>query len=246
MPSLRSLPVTLRVLFSCFLILIGVGYVTAITYLFLVDVEPHHQMGMGLVSGISMKYHGSTTGTRLEAALLGPMAGKADVLDRNRVIDWIHNGTSAEGYDKVKPIFEEHCVVCHHANSGMPIPSLSTYDDVRNVALVDTGPDIVQLARVSHIHLFGIGIIFLLTGTIFALSAAPVWLRILLVAVPYAAIVADIGSWWLTKFDPVFALVVIVGGAFMGLALAGQILISLWDMWIGQIKTLVAASKETR
>jgi hypothetical protein len=90
----------------------------------------------------------------------------------------------------------------------------------------------MQLARVSHIHLFGIGMIFLLTGIIFSLSETPIWLRISLVVLPYLAILADIGSWWLTKFIPVFGIVVIVGGAFMGVALAGQILISLWEMWL--------------
>src|SRR5204863_4789716 len=37
--SLRTLPITLRMLFSSFLIIIGIGYLTALSYLFLVDVE---------------------------------------------------------------------------------------------------------------------------------------------------------------------------------------------------------------
>jgi len=47
MISLRDLPVTLRVLFSSFLIVIGIGYLIALSYLFLVDIEPHHQEGQG-------------------------------------------------------------------------------------------------------------------------------------------------------------------------------------------------------
>ena len=236
MLSLRALPIAMRVLFSSFLIIIGVGYLAAITYLFLVDVEPHREMAMGLVDGITMKYRGSTAGTRLEAALRGPMAGRIDAIDRDHVIAWIHNGATAGDYQQVQPIFEKHCVMCHHQNSAMPIPSLSSYDDIRKVAVTDTGPSISDLARVSHIHLFGISIIFLLTGTIFALSGVPSWLRITLIVLPYLAIVADIGSWWLTKLVPVFAYVVIIGGALMGAALAGQILISLWDMWLGSAK----------
>ena len=57
MISLRSLPMTLRVLFSSFLIIIGLGCLTALSYLFLVDVEPHQKMGEGVVEGISTKYH---------------------------------------------------------------------------------------------------------------------------------------------------------------------------------------------
>jgi len=67
---------------------------------------------------------------------------------------------------------------------------------------------------------------------IFAHSETPAWFRIGLIVVPYAAILADVGSWWLTKWDTFFAVVVIVGGALMGLSLACQILISLWEMWI--------------
>ena len=85
MISLRDLPVTLRALFSSFLIIIGIGYLIALSYLFLVDVEPHQKMGQGLVEGISTKYHGSLKGTRLEAALMGSMADKLSAEDRSLV-----------------------------------------------------------------------------------------------------------------------------------------------------------------
>jgi hypothetical protein len=160
------------------------------------------------------------------------MADKLDPEDRNRVLRWIRDGAPEAGYHAVKPIFDTSCVACHSSASGLPIPSLASFQDIREVTQTDTGPSIAQLARVSHIHLFGISIIFLLTGVIFSLSEAPVWLRVSLVIIPYLAILADIGSWWLTKFDPLFGIVVIVGGALMGLALAGQCLISLWEMWL--------------
>ena len=54
----------------------------------------------------------------------------------------------------------------------------------------------------------------------------------------------DIGSWWFTKYlDPAFfAYLVIGGGGLWGLALAAQILISLWEMWIDLIKTAAGAT----
>ena len=75
------------------------------------------------------------------------------------------------------------------------IPPLASYEAVQKVAQVDTGTNIADLARVSHIHLFGISIIFLLTGAIFSLSETPVWVRVSLVVIPYLAILMDIGSW---------------------------------------------------
>jgi hypothetical protein len=85
MISLPDLPVTLRALFSSFLIVIGIGYLMALSYLFLVDIEPHHEEGQGPVEGISAKYHGSTSGTRLEAALTGTMADKLTAEERDQV-----------------------------------------------------------------------------------------------------------------------------------------------------------------
>ncbi len=57
-----------------------------------------------------------------------------------------------------------------------------------------------------------------------------------LVAVPFLAIWMDIGSWWFTKHDPIFAYIVIGGGVLMGLSLALQISISLYDMWFARGK----------
>jgi hypothetical protein len=244
MISLRNLPLTLRALFSCFLVIIGVGYLIALSYLFLVDVEPHQKMGQGVVEGISTKYHGSLKGTRLEAALMGSMADKLSAEDRNLILQWIHAGARADGYPKVEPVFAKSCALCHSAQSGLPISSLTSFEDLEKVAKTDTGPSLLQLARVSHIHLFGISILFLLTGAIFALSETPNWFRIGVVVAPYVAIVMDIGSWWATKYyDPAFAYVVLVGGAFMGVAMACQILVSLWDMWIGPLRASLGTSR---
>jgi hypothetical protein len=238
MISLHSLPVAFRALFSSFLILIGVGYLMALTYMYVVVIQPHQQMGQGVVAGISDEYHGLPNGqTLLEAALMGPMADKISASDRATVLQWIHNGTNAADYSKVEPIFAKDCVSCHMAGAKS-IPPLTSFAAVQNVTGADTGTSLTALAEVSHIHLFGISIIFLLTGAIFALSETPAWFRVCLVVVPYLSIVMDIGSWWFTKYvDPAFfAYVVVVGGAFMGLALAAQIFISLWEMWIVLIK----------
>lgn len=231
MISLRNLPLAQRVLFSSFLVLIGIGYLTALFYLVLVDVDPHRTMGMGLVSGIEMKYRGGG-GTRLEAALQGSMAENIESEERRELLHWVHDGATEAGYEKMKPIFEDNCVACHSAQSGRGIVPLTTFQEVRKLTQAGAAPSFNQLARVSHVHLFGISMIFLLTGAIFSLSATPSWLRVSLVGLPFLAIFADIGAWWVTRYEPVFAYVVVIGGAVMGAALAGQILISLWEMWI--------------
>ena len=100
-----------------------------------------------------------------------------------------------------------------------------------------------QLARVSHVNLFGISIIFLLTGGIFAMSELSVRPRVAILILPYAAIWADIGPWWITKYAPIFSWVVLVGGAVMGLMLAAQIFISLWEMWFKKSRLATALTE---
>jgi mono/diheme cytochrome c family protein len=230
--TLRTLSVPVRLLFTLFLLTIGLGYVTALFYLFVTDVDPHRSMGMNLVAGIAMKYSGSAGSTRLQSALRGSMADRTGPAEKQAIDRWIAGGATTEGFEQVKPIFDKNCVQCHSPASGLPVPPLTTAAEVKTVAAVDTGISLSTLARVSHVHLFGISIIFLLTGSIFALSELPAALRALIIAVPYLAIWADIGSWWVTKYEPFFAAVVIIGGGLMGLALAAQIAISLWEMWV--------------
>lgn len=230
--TLRGLPVTVQWLFSYFLVTVGLGYLLAITYLFLLDVEPHRKMGMNAVQATIVKYYGNRGNTRLEAALNGSMADKISPAERAEVIGWIRDGAAATEYEKVQPLFAKNCISCHSKDSGYPIPPLTSYDEVLKVTEVDWGQSLLRLVRVSHVHLFGMSFIFLLTGLIFALSEINERLRLVIVILPFIAIWLDIGSWWFTKYQPVFAYTVIIGGALMGLALAAQILISLWEMWL--------------
>ena len=127
MVTLHNLPIAFRALFSSFLILIGVGYLMALSYMYLVVIEPHQQMGEGFVAGISDEYHGMPNGqTLLEAALMGPMADKISDADRTSVLQWIHNGAKAADYSQVEPIFAKDCISCHMANAKS-IPPLTSF-----------------------------------------------------------------------------------------------------------------------
>ena len=119
----------------------------ALSYMFLVVVEPHKQMGESLVAGISDEYHGLPKGeTLLESALKGPMAGKISDADRSHILQWINDGAKVDGYSQVEPIFATNCVSCHMANATS-IPPLTSYEAVQKVAQADTGTSIADLAR---------------------------------------------------------------------------------------------------
>lgn len=235
--TLRTLSTPLRLLFSSFLVTIGLGYLAALGFMFLVDVDPHQRMGMNVVEGIIMKYYGQRNNTRLEAALRGSMANRIGAPERDQIMEWIADGSKKEPFEaNIRPLLEKNCVMCHNPKSGIPIPPLTNYDEVLKVGEPDTGQSLSSLARLSHVHLFGISLIFLLTGGIFALTEIRPWVRDVFIVIPYAAIWVDIGSWWVTKYAAVFGYTVVIGGGLMGVALAVQILVSLWEMWLAKPK----------
>ena len=234
--TLRSLTVPLKVLASVFLLTIVVAYLFALAYLFLIDVEPHTKHGMGLVAAVIMKYYGQRDTTKLEAALRGPMTEYVTDAQRTQMIQWIRAGADETDFVKVQPILKQACGDCHSASSGTGLPSLSSYTEVVRYTELDLGQSIQSLVRVSHIHLFGMSFIFMLTSLIFVFSEIPAPIRAVLVAIPFLAIWLDIGSWWFTKHAPLFAYIVIGGGVLMGLSLALQIGISLYEMWFARTK----------
>ena len=73
-PHLRDLPLAFRALFSSFMVFIGAAYLMALSYMFLSIIQPHQKMGLGLVQGIEVTYHGDPASSRIEAALRGSMA----------------------------------------------------------------------------------------------------------------------------------------------------------------------------
>lgn len=232
--NLRTVSLPVKVLFTSFLLTIGVGYLFAILYLFLVDIEPHAKGNMGLVHAVIIKYYGRRGMTRLEASMEGAMGDNVTPAQKKKISEWIRKGASMSDFELIKPIFLNNCTVCHSKESGMPIPPLTSFNEVSAYTQVDIGQSIKSLVRVSHIHLFGMSFLFLLTSWIFAMSDIAVKWRAILVSVPFIAIWVDIGSWWFTKFEPLFAYTVIAGGVLMGLSLGAQIVISLWEIWLGK------------
>ena len=230
--TLRLLPLQLKVLATCFLLTLGVGYLFALAYLYLLDVEPHTKHGMGLVASVIVKYYGQRDASRLEAALRGPMSEYVTDAQRKQLLRWIRQGASEAEFVKIQPVLKQACGGCHSASAGMAVPSLMSYAEVAPYAAVDMGESLKTLVRVSHIHLFGMSFIFMLTSLIFAFSETPVMFRAVLIAIPFLAIWLDIGSWWFTKYEPVFAYTVIGGGVLMGVSLAGQIGVSLYEIWV--------------
>ncbi len=220
-----------KLLYTSFLLLTALAYLMALAYLYTsfngIDGKP----GLS-VEDVAENYYGNRSGTQLESALRGSMAGYIDITHRNHIVKWLKSGAPEADYESlIKPMFDERCVACHSPASGLQIPDLSSYEGVKQVANVDTGVSLHSLMKVSHIHLFGIALVAFGIGLVFRFSLLPAWFKHSLTLLPFFAIFIDIAAWFLTKWDPVYAYTVVFAGGMLGLSWALQISISLYQIW---------------
>jgi hypothetical protein len=224
-------PLSMRTLFTGTLIVLGIGYLFAMLHLYNSHAGRDGSPGLSL-EDIAIAYSGNKEATKLEAALMGPMSGMLPTGEKGSVIGWVRRGLDEREYEEqIKSIMDRRCVACHDG-SNPHIPNLDGFEELADTAHIDTGVDIFTLVRVSHIHMFGLTFIFFVMGLIFSHAfVRPVWFKSAVIAAPFVAIVVDIGSWYLTKVDPAFALIVILGGALMGLSFAIQWVTSMYQIW---------------
>lgn len=231
-PLFYQLPPSMKVLFTNVLIMLGFAYILGLVQIYSVHGHEDGQPGLS-VHDIQIAYRGSADHTRLEAALLGPMSGMLPGFEAQQIIHWIHAGAK-EGEFKaaIQPILQNRCLGCHDGNSP-GLPKLVEYQDVSEVTQSDHGVSIATLVRVSHIHLFGLTVVFAVVGFIFS-HAYVKWkyVKSVIMTIPFLAIFLDIASWWLTKWgSPLFGYAVVIGGALMAASFAFQWLVSMYQMW---------------
>ncbi len=236
-----ELPYSQRVLYTATLLVLGLGYLFALIYLF------HTYAGRGTGNKMMLSYEdlvvaysGSGRGSRLESALRGPMSSMLPPDETNLVIGWLQGGSDRATYERnIKPIIDKRCMSCHDG-SNPHLPNLSSYDDIKKVTEQDTGADVFTLVRVSHIHLFGLTFIFFIMGLMFTHAyVRPVWLKCAIVALPYVAIIMDVSSWYFTKLFHPFALVVMFAGAVMGLCFAFMWVVTMYQLWFSPTPAMV-------
>jgi len=227
-----------KMLDSMFLITIGLGYLFALTHVFYSHAGRDGEAGLS-VKDVEIAYFGESHQTRLGAALNGPMSGNLEKPEQKDVIlEWIDAGTNEAAFnERIAPILNNNCIMCHSVEAEMGLPPLTSYSDVMKLTHTDTGASVQSLVRVSHIHLFGIAFILFFVGRIFILCEMNPMVKRVTVVIPFIAILIDITSWYITKIIPGFSYVVVLAGGLMGISLAMQILVSMYQMWIYKPKT---------
>lgn len=242
-----DLPYSLRVLFTAALLVIGMGYLFAMVYIFATYAPKDGNPNSLSYEDIVIGYSGSGEDSRLESALRGPMRSMLPAEDTASIISWVRAGADRPAYDnQIRPIVDKRCLACHDG-SNPHLANLNGYDNLHKATEKDTGPAVMTLVRVSHIHLFGLSFIFFIVGLIFSHAyVRPIWLKCLVVALPFAAIGVDVLSWYIVKHYHPFAYVVMLGGAAYGASFAFMWVVSMYQMWFSGRPTLVARRAHER
>jgi hypothetical protein len=230
--NLCNMGYALKLLFSGYLIAIAFGYIFGLTQILFTHGMADGEFGLSL-QDIVYSYYGDRSGSVMESKLNGSMKFNAPEEDRFKIIQWVREGARESSFDEqVKPIFEKNCTICHTANAGY-LADFSKFENVKKLSQSDEGATFQSLIRVSHIHLFGISFIFMFVGIIFSFSTGvPRKFKYPAIVMPYLFLLLDISAWWLTKFNPHFAWVVVLAGGGLGLAFAFMWIVSMYQMWI--------------
>jgi hypothetical protein len=237
--TLANLALPTKAIFTGYLLAIGLGLLMAGAQIMLTHGMADGKLGLS-VDDIVYSYHGNHDGpnaSKLESKLYGSMKDNAPPEVRLELLKWADAGApESEWENKIKPQVTLYCGPCH-AN----LPGLSNITEksvMYQMTKRDEGVSFPTLTRVSHIHLFGISFIFFFVGWIFTYATGFSSLsKAFLIFTPFAFLILDVASWWLTKMNPNFAWLVIIGGFGYSMASTVMIFTSLYQMWITPLRT---------
>lgn len=223
----------IKVLFTGYLCTVGIGYLFALIQILFTHGMADGKFGLS-VDDIVYSYYGNRSGTVLEQKLNGSMKENAPEQERFKLMEWVRDGADEEAFqdDGIDKIIETRCVMCHNKEAS-GIPSFVDFEGLKPYTTQDTGATFASLTRISHIHLFGISFIFMFVGLIFSFAeTTTTQYKCIAIGMPYAFLIADILSWWLTKIHPMFAWLVIFAGMGMGISFMFMWVTSILEMWL--------------
>lgn len=230
--SLKNLDIPVKVLFTGYLTTVAVGYLFALIQILFTHGMADGKFGLSL-DDIVYSYYGNRSGTILETKLNGSMKENASEQERFVIMQWVRDGADQDEFAEsgAEKVIQERCVMCH--NKDAAVPDFTDFNVLKEMTHEDEGATFGSLTRVSHIHLFGISFIFMFVGLIFSFSeTSTVKYKSIAIGMPYLFLLVDILSWWLTKLHPVFASLVIIAGAGMGVSFAFMWIVSVAEMWL--------------
>jgi hypothetical protein len=231
--GLTKLGLPAKLLISCFLCVIGIGYLFSVYTVYIVHRDADARPGLSM-DDIVLTYCGDREHTVLETVSLGSMSTYyASDDDKSDVINWIRDGADRETYESiVTPIMKRSCIMCHSKDGPESNSPLTTYEEVKEYVQISTGISPNRLGGLSHTHLISHGMMFFFLSLIFLATSVKDRYKIIIVLTAYFSVVADVFSWWLAKTAVGFAYVSVISGTIMGITFLFFFFVPLWEMWI--------------
>jgi len=99
------------------------------------------------------------------------------------------------------------------------------------------GEQFVWLLKWTHIHLFGMNMIFIFLGVITFMLDVGSRFRTWLIVLPFVGVLIDIVAMWLKGYvSPIFFWLHIPGGGAFGFVFVYVSLRALWEMWLKPVQ----------
>jgi len=257
MPPLNQLNLAWKLLISLFLVVLSSGFAVAHKYLDHTTEMADGKPGLTM-DDITAQFHGDRTKTELKKQVLGGMKKffsedkdvskltPEDHADIAKVVAWNDNGAREEEFWNVKNhndsdpkyivnvLYNNNCLNCHGEGGKKHKDSpLDTYAAITRFTKGDEGIDEGRLLMLSHVHLLGMGMMFLLSGAAVAMTQFPMGLRCLVICGGMGSILLDIFGWWAVKYGGApFAPLVMAGGMLMALSFGASVAAALFDLWL--------------
>ena len=140
--NLPNLPLSVKALFSGYLLTIGLGLCMAGLQIMLTHGMADGKPGLSY-EDIVYSYYGDRSGSHLESKLNGSMKGMGTPEARLDIIKWVRAGApEADWEPRLKDTFGQHCAMCHSTTPN--IPDFTKYEEVKKLAKTSEGSNIDQ------------------------------------------------------------------------------------------------------
>lgn len=224
-------------------------------YLYLKYEKRDERPGLTL-DDIRGHYHG----IRSEAPMIRALSDGShdqwiDEAIRKDLLDWLSLDNPLGEYENIdlyvdSPRFmlEDSCLSCHSptATGDNAAPEISLIN-LEQVAANSQSREILPvnmtiLAASTHTHALSLAVLAMVMAGLFIATSWPRFLTGPIVALTGLALLADIGSWWLTRDNIAFAPVIAIAGTIFngGVGLMGVMI--LLDLCLPRIKPAPASA----
>ena len=230
--SLSAAPLSSKIALTVVLGIAGIGYLLGFATIYLTYSATDQKPGLS-IEDVRIAFYGARDKTALEASIDGTMREYfSSDADYQATKQWLADGATEAGFQRIKPIFDVSCSTCHSADAQVAGAVTEEYEDLKPYLAQDTGKSVGRLVSLSHTHVLGtLPVIFVLI-LIFSFTRYAEWVKGLVMVYSLLSILADIGAWWLAKLFAWAAPLVILGGISLAFAFLVLIALAFVDMWI--------------